>query len=205
MSAHVFVVPQVQGRWHEAFDDLVVATDAADAIRHVQSGSLLWIDVTRREWIARLGATRPDLSVIALSLNPSAVEGMWAFRAGVRGYCHALAVPEMLRQVAVVVSNGGLWLGAELMAHTAAAVARMAIPDAPADASPQISLTARERDVAHQVLGGASNKEIARRLDITPRTVKAHMGAMFEKLGVRDRLQLVLALRRAGMSAMSED
>ncbi|MGQ0622445.1 MAG: response regulator transcription factor [Panacagrimonas sp.] len=199
MSAHVFVVPQVQGRWHEAFDDVVLATDAADAIRQARSGSLLWIDVAQREWIATLVSARPDLVLIALSLNPSVEEGSWAFQAGVRGYCHTLAVPEMLRQVALVVSNGGLWLGAELMARTAAAVARMAVPDGPADASPLENLTARERDVAQQVLGGASNKEIARRLDITPRTVKAHMGAMFEKLGVRDRLQLVLALRRAGI------
>lgn len=206
MSRHAFVVPQVQGRWHEAFDDLVVAADVVELIRQAQSGTLVWIDVTRREWILSLRTGRPDLPLVALSLNPSAAEGLSAFEAGVRGYCHTLAVPELLRQVALVVSNGGLWLGAELMTRTAAAVARLSSPETPSDASRSLleQLTPRERAVALQVAGGASNKEVARQLDITPRTVKAHMGAIFEKLGVRDRLQLVLLLRRAGVPATAE-
>ena len=57
-------------------------------------------------------------------------------------------------------------------------------------------LSPRERDVALQVAGGASNKVVARHLDITERTVKAHLTSIFEKLDVRDRLQLVIALRR---------
>lgn len=57
-------------------------------------------------------------------------------------------------------------------------------------------LSPRERDVALQVAGGASNKDVARRLNITERTVKAHLTSTFDKLEVRDRLQLVIALRR---------
>jgi len=56
-------------------------------------------------------------------------------------------------------------------------------------------LTPRERDVAIEVAHGATNKEVAQRLNITERTVKAHLGAVFEKLGVRDRLQLVLEFK----------
>ncbi len=54
------------------------------------------------------------------------------------------------------------------------------------------TLTEREREVAKAVAQGASNKEIARQLDITERTIKAHVGAILEKLGARDRLQLSL-------------
>ena len=46
-----------------------------------------------------------------------------------------------------------------------------------------------------EVAKGATNKEVARALDITERTVKAHLGSAFGKLGVRDRLQLVLRLK----------
>ena len=55
-------------------------------------------------------------------------------------------------------------------------------------------LTTRERLVAEAIAAGKTNKEAARELDITERTVKAHLGAVFDKLGVRDRLQLVLLL-----------
>ncbi len=53
-------------------------------------------------------------------------------------------------------------------------------------------LTERERETAHHIARGASNKEIARELGITERTVKAHVGAILEKLNLRDRLQIAL-------------
>lgn len=196
MNRHVFVMSRARGRWDEAFDGIEIVRDAAQAIRRARAGSLVWVDVAPGEWLLALRSARPELPLIALSLNPGAEEGLAAFEAGARGYCHALAVPEMLRQVALVVSNGGLWLGVELMSRAAQAVARVAA--APPGEAPLDGLTPRERDVALQVAGGASNKEVGQRLDITPRTVKAHMGAIFDKLGVRDRLQLVLRIRGAG-------
>lgn len=60
--------------------------------------------------------------------------------------------------------------------------------------NPLAELTPRENAVAKAVAAGQSNKEVARQLDITERTVKAHLSAVFTKLGVRDRLHLVLAI-----------
>lgn len=56
------------------------------------------------------------------------------------------------------------------------------------------ALTQREREVALCVARGESNKEIARKLDLAERTIKAHLTGIFEKLGVRDRLRLALLL-----------
>ncbi|MBV5337679.1 MAG: response regulator transcription factor [Deltaproteobacteria bacterium] len=56
-------------------------------------------------------------------------------------------------------------------------------------------LTEREREVAVLVAHGECNKEIARELNIAERTVKAHLSTVFEKLDVRDRLQLAIHLR----------
>ena len=53
----------------------------------------------------------PRLPLVVLSLDPKQIDALHAFDAGAVGYCHALAVPDLLRQVAVVVANGGLWLG----------------------------------------------------------------------------------------------
>lgn len=54
------------------------------------------------------------------------------------------------------------------------------------------TLTRREQEVASAVANGSSNKEIARQLGITERTVKAHTGSVFQKLNARDRLHLAL-------------
>jgi DNA-binding NarL/FixJ family response regulator len=57
-------------------------------------------------------------------------------------------------------------------------------------------LTSRQRHVAALIGGGASNKEIARTLNICERTVKAHLTEVFRALGVRDRLHLALLMNR---------
>mgnify|MGYP003587291371 CR=1 FL=1 len=59
------------------------------------------------------------------------------------------------------------------------------------NASPA-ALTFRVLQVARLIAQGASNKETARQLDITERTVKAHVAALLEKCSARDRLQLSL-------------
>ena len=63
---------------------------------------------------------------------------------------------------------------------------------------PEVSfddLTKRERQVAQSVSSGLSNREIAERLNISERTVKARLTTVFQKLGVRDRVQLALLMR----------
>lgn len=148
--------------------------------------------------VARLRRSAPELPLVVLSLDPQQIDALHALDAGAVGYCHALAVPDLLAQVAVVVSNGGLWLGPELMRRMIGSVTTAFESSAPAAAGAALNcLSPREREVALEVSKGATNKEVARTLRITERTVKAHLGSVFEKLGVRDRLQLVLALKAA--------
>ena len=65
-----------------------------------------------------------------------------------------------------------------------------------AHTAPLESLTDREREVARLLMNGAGNSDIALDLGITPRTVKAHIGHMFEKLGVGNRVILTTMLLR---------
>ena len=57
------------------------------------------------------------------------------------------------------------------------------------------TLTKREIEVAKSVADGCSNREIAERLNISERTVKARLTSIFQKLDVRDRVQLALLMR----------
>lgn len=132
--------------------------------------------------------------VVLLSDVPEEAQVLEALALGAAGCCNSRAAPEVLRQVAVVVSNGGLWVGQSLLRQLVGATSRR-LGQLPRDAENddwRPLLSEREAQVARLVANGASNKEIADRLAITERTVKAHLTAIFEKLAVRDRLQLSL-------------
>ena len=132
--------------------------------------------------------------VVLISDVPDEAQVLKALAHGAAGCCNSRAAPEVLRQVAVVVSNGGLWVGQSLLRQLVGATTRR-LGQLPAEAENddwRPFLSEREIQVARLVASGASNKEIADRLVITERTVKAHLTAIFEKLGVRDRLQLSL-------------
>jgi len=153
------------------------------------------------EQIRRVKALAPACPVVILSNLPSEAEGLTAFSAGAAGYCNALAVPELLRQVATVVEQGGLWIGQDLIKRLFGAMSARKV--VPAVVGNLAGLSPREAQVAQAVARGATNKEIARAMSITERTVKAHLSAIFDKLDVRDRLQLSLVVNGVEASTAS--
>lgn len=204
MSTPVFLssTGQAPARWRDAFPEGLAWLADGLEVASLPGDALLWVSAPGDELparVARLQRLRPELPVIALDLQPSQAAAAAAFEAGARGYCHTLATPALLNQVAIVVSYGGLWVGPELMSRIVSATHR-ALGAGPASHPGLEGLTARERDVADAVARGATNKEVARQLSITERTVKAHLGAVFAKLGVRDRLQLVLCLQAPALA-----
>lgn len=136
----------------------------------------------------------PGCAVVALSNQVSQEEGLLCLEAGASGYTSALANPAVLRQIAMVVEHGGLWVGPELMARLRASLAHLQPHQVRMIESKLAMLSPREREVALAVAAGAANKEIARHMGITERTVKAHLSAIFERLGVRDRMQLAIMI-----------
>ena len=118
------------------------------------------------------------------------------FDAGAVGYCHALAVPDLLRQVAVVVANGGLWLGPELMRRMIGSVTS-ALDRGPAPAATPHSTRCRRASAqwwSRQPRAPPTRKLPVRSTSPSARS-RQHLGSAFGKLGVRDRLQLVLRLK----------
>ncbi|AMC36376.1 response regulator transcription factor [Janthinobacterium sp. B9-8] len=128
--------------------------------------------------------------VIFLSSTPSDAEHLAALTAGARGYCHAYASSESLQAILSVVIAGGVWAGPAILQALIRSMNKLFVPkDTQAWMAP---LTAREREVAQLASNGSVNKDIARELGITERTVKFHLSLIFEKLNVSDRLQLAL-------------
>jgi DNA-binding NarL/FixJ family response regulator len=132
--------------------------------------------------------------VVVVSLTPSVSDSVRFFEAGASGYCHALATSVMLHQVVESVLAGGVWIGVELMQQMVHRLVQ--IETKPLASQTHFErLTAKEKQVAELVVQGFSNKEVANALIITERTVKAHLASTFEKLQVRDRIQLTLLIR----------
>lgn len=211
-TQHFFLATDAQAipeRWQTAFPTGQVLDWDALALRLTKPDSpafVCWLmsdDEQWSAWLRRILETRPQTPVVLLSLAPETVEGLRALDAGVRGYTHAYGLPELLQEVALVVGHGGLWVGPELLQRlvgsTSTALSRLVVPASEPQAAARSDddwalLTARESEVARAVCAGHSNREVAALMFISERTVKAHLGAVFEKLGVRDRLQLALRL-----------
>jgi DNA-binding NarL/FixJ family response regulator len=200
-------------RLREAFADIVpLPADALLARLPTlpAAQSLVWLSNTDAQWpqaLRQILQTQPAARVVLLSSVPEPAEGLRALDDGARGYTHAYGVPALLQEVALVIEHGGLWVGPDLLRRlvgstNAALAAQQAVSkaQAPVAAAPSAGpnawtlLSARVAQVARAVSAGRSNKEVADKMFISERTVKAHLGAIFEKLGVRDRLQLVLRL-----------
>ncbi|RGE39187.1 DNA-binding response regulator [Comamonas testosteroni] len=144
---------------------------------------------------ARWNELLQGLQVLVLSNRPSDEEGRQLLARGACGYAHAQSGPEALSRMLQSMADGNIWLGRSLLQRLLRDVdARL--PQAQEDwAQP---LSAREQEVARYAALGDSNAEIAERLSITERTVRAHLSAIFEKLQVQDRLMLTLKVHGIG-------
>lgn len=178
-------------RWREAFNAVHILEQGEK--KPIASSDMLgWVLLDGEDNLELLGEyLQQRMKVVAMTRNENPVQAKRLIAAGASGYIHYLAAPLLLQQVAQVVQMGGVWVGADLMRQLMTAAAQ----EQPPLSSAKLGLlTPREKAVAEAVAVGKTNKEVARLLDITERTVKAHLGAIFEKLDVRDRLQLVLCL-----------
>lgn len=193
----IFIAPaEVHSpRWQQAFPAAqVVDCQATLPVNLAQT--MLWVVLGDprlpekiTDWVAA-GAR-----VVTLTDTEDPREARRMLELGASGYLHYLAAAPVLEQVGQVIQMGGLWLGVDLMRQLVFATANiLQVPDVAPSQPVLETLTIRERAVAEAVAAGKTNKEVARDLDITERTVKAHLGAIFEKLNVRDRLQLVLVM-----------
>ncbi|GAB3379948.1 LuxR C-terminal-related transcriptional regulator [Lysobacter fragariae] len=111
-------------------------------------------------------------------------------RMGGNGCLEKVVSPEVLLRSLRAVETGLFAVDAVLLSRALAAERRA---PAPVDRMPQ--LTDRQREIVHWAALGMSNKQIARRLGISPETVKSHLHHVFEREGISGRVAL-LAMHR---------
>jgi DNA-binding NarL/FixJ family response regulator len=139
------------------------------------------------EATARIRAARPGTQVVVLTSFSDRERILDALDAGAAGYLLKDAEPEDLLRGIRAAAAGEAPLAPR--AATELVAARRA-------ARPAAELTPREREVLLMVGEGLPNKLIARRLEISEKTVKSHLTRIFERIGVSDRTQAALWVER---------
>jgi DNA-binding NarL/FixJ family response regulator len=139
-------------------------------------------------------AARPEVAVLILTMFDDDEMLVGALGAGARGYLLKGAshgdIAHALRSVSAGSATFGTGVAELVLGHIAGG-------DAPAPAFPQ--LTPRELEVLALLAVGRGNQEIARRLDLSPKTVRNHVANILAKLGVPDRAGAIARGREAGL------
>lgn len=133
-------------------------------------------------------------NTLVLERVPEIATGRMLVSHGVRAYGNSRMMPIHFFQMMETVSDGKVWTYPELTAVLAAKTNKTPL-SAEAIELIEHKLTPKESEVIYLILNGLTNNAIASKLNITPRTIKAHVSSIFSKLHVNDRVSLVLLLK----------
>jgi len=152
------------------------------------------------ELFREIRSSWPDLPVIMLTSFDTGEYVKTALSEGAAGYLLKDASPEDLAQaILVALSGSGNVLSPRAVRNLFEHQTEAAESEVREAAMPDAGLTRRETDVLHLLAGGCSNREISRQLYLSEKTVKAHLAAVFRKLGVTNRTQAAMAAVAMGM------
>ena len=175
-------------------DDINVVGEAADGAQAVAMATeldpdviLLDLKLPVMDGVAVLNELRDaGLRARALVLTSAADRGLetLAVQAGAAGFLYKDVDPDALVRALRSVHDGHTLLAPEV----AGALLRSSSPAVRGIGA----LTGREREVLAQIAQGRSNREIARLLQVSEKTIKTHVSAVLAKLGVQDRTQAAL-------------
>jgi two-component system, NarL family, nitrate/nitrite response regulator NarL len=186
------------------------AGDAAEAVRKAQAlqPDLVLLDnhlpgATGVQAIPDLREAAPAARIVLLTVSEDGDDLQAALQSGAHAYLLKTIEGEVLADAIHRVMRGEPVISPELVGKLLSAVQAQGragggtAPQPAADAGP--ALSPREQEVLRQIARGASNKEIARSLDIAETTVKIHVQHILRKLGVSSRVQAAVAATRGGV------
>jgi DNA-binding NarL/FixJ family response regulator len=196
----------------DAQPDLRVVGEAQDGLQAVERTATLEPDVVLMDVrmpgldgvqaTERIVATGSPSRIIILTTFDLDEYAYGALRAGASGFLLKDAPPQDLLSAIRAVATGDAVVAPSVTRRLLSQFAhRLPGPDqAAAPSDPRVeSLTPRERELLVEVARGLSNAEIAERLVVSEATVKTHVGSILAKLGLRDRVQIVVFAYETGL------
>lgn len=192
-----------------------VVGEAADRVSALAEAArtqpdLILLDIYLRDesslsFLPDLRQAAPQARVIILTAVQDAEQHRQAIRLGALGIVLKEQAATVLAEAITQVHAGGAWLDPRLIASL---LRELAPPPPPPPDSPQARhalLTERERAVVACVSEGLANRQIAERLLISETTVAHHLTAIYSKLAVASRLELVVFAYRHGLATPAAD
>lgn len=177
----------------EQFNVVGEATDGLTAIKLAEQLKpdvvLLDLDMPTmngREALPQLLSDQPNLAVLVLTVSEDATDLTECMRLGARGYLLKNIHSEFLLASIFKAVDGDSVLSPEM---TSKLISQLRSPAPTQDSQALASLTQRERETLQWLAKGASNKVIARALDVAESTVKVHVQNILRKLELNSRVQ----------------
>jgi DNA-binding NarL/FixJ family response regulator len=156
------------------------------------SCDILLFDLQMERWaLDDIGQLATRVKVLVLTASESMENSMAAMRLGARAVVQKRFAVQTLIEAIHAVADGLVWMPPALQAEMAGQWG----------ASPSRQLTGREAEIVRLVATGLRNAEIAQSLSITEATVKTHLNKVFDKLKLRDRVELAVYALRHGLAA----
>ena len=153
-----------------------------------------------RDALPRIRAERPGMPVVILSASEDRDDIVDALRLGASGYIPKSSTIGVMCAALELVLSGGTYLPPHILGSLE--IARLPPPPSTPSASSERSktLTPRQKQILAELKKGLSNKEIARKLNLSEGTVKLHVTALLKALNVTNRTQAVVVAESLGVS-----
>jgi DNA-binding NarL/FixJ family response regulator len=191
---HRLFLSGVKAELSELFRIVGTAYDVDTAIEEIRgyNPDVVLVDVHMPDGggiavVESVGETNPDVKFLALSVSDQAEDVIAMIRAGARGYVTKTIEPEELSEAIKRVDAGDAVFSPMLAGFVLDAFAG-AIPS---DEDPELDqLTSREKDVLRLIARGFAYKQVARKLNISIKTVETHVSSVLRKLQLSNRHEL---------------
>ncbi len=135
-----------------------------------------------------------SFKLICLSSKLNDIKGFQLLKKGVKAYGNTYMTPMNLKNVIDTVSADKIWIYPELMSFI---IKNSTLKNIKIENRVFDELSSRELEVSKLVSQGLTNKQIAQNLDITERTVKAHISSVFIKFNIQDRVTLGIMVKES--------
>jgi DNA-binding NarL/FixJ family response regulator len=185
------IVHLLTGQGHQVVGQADNGEDGLKLARELQPDVVI-LDLRMPEMggmtvLERLRAEMPDIKVLVVTATEKAQPLLDAVAAGAAGYLTKRSTREELRQAVITVYGGGSVISPMLAGHLLKEYSRASRGEA---SNVRPLLGEREHEILRLVAGGCTDKEIAEKLYISPRTVQNHLTRIREKTGLRRRAEL---------------